>query len=126
MIDLLNQVAEHLQYLGYSIEAHTPGEGLRADHKQRYGVILKSFQNGLLLRTYFDTRANASQMSLFANTLNQEAVVARFLLAKDGFFVMEGWYAAPYDRAGFANFMEAWQQDALTLTRSPMASEVLE
>ncbi|MFN3199108.1 MAG: hypothetical protein ACE366_11975 [Bradymonadia bacterium] len=124
--DLLHNVAEHLQYLGYTIEDHTPGEGLRVTHKQRYGTTFKVFQNGLLLRTYFDTRAEPHQLLYFANSLNQEAVVARFLLGKDGLFVMEAWMAAPYDRGRFAAFMDAWHQDATTLTRSPMAGEVLE
>lgn len=125
MTELLQNVSEHLEYLGYAIEART-AEGFRAAHKQRYGILFKAFNDGLLLRTYFDTRADAHQLLFFANSLNQEAVLARFLLGKGGLFVMEAWMPGTYDRTGFATFMDAWRQDASTLTRSPMASEVLE
>lgn len=126
MDELLNEVAEHLQYLGYAIEDRRPGEGFRAAHERRFDIVFKVFHDGLLLTTYFRTQAPPPLLFELSNHLHQQAVVSRFHLARDGYFVMEAWRAGSYDRAGFATFMEAWQSDARTLASSPMATELLE
>ena len=117
------QIAEHLKFLAYEMESQ--GEAWFGKHPTHPNLRLRGLGGGTLIASFFGLKGDPATAIRFANELNQKAVVARFLLDPDGDFAMEGWIAAPYDRAAFSAWMDTWQRDFGAVVNHPDAQNLL-
>jgi hypothetical protein len=113
----LDQIVNHLQFLGYEI---TQKDELRlATHPQKMNVMLRAFKGGILFTSInsCEDRARSDKIGYlsFINSLNNQASVARFYADKDSDFYIEAWYPDSYDRNKFGIFLDAWETDTVTL-----------
>ena len=117
------QIAEHLSFLGYT--AKEDAGSWQASHPTQADVRLRPVLGGTLVVTYFGIKSDLPTALRFVNELNQRGLVARFLVDKDGDFAMEGWIAAPYERAAFSAWIDAWQRDFGAVVSNPEAASIL-
>ncbi|MBL8616004.1 MAG: hypothetical protein JNM72_10385 [Deltaproteobacteria bacterium] len=117
------QIAEHLTFLAYEVSQN--GEAWFAQHSTQPNLRLRALGGGTLIASFFGLKGDPATAIRFANELNQKAVVARFLIDPDGDFAMEGWIAAPYDRAAFSAWMDTWQRDFGAVVNHPDAQNLL-
>jgi hypothetical protein len=118
--ETLNQIATHLQFLGY--EVVNEGTFTRARHANKYNFAMKPFSGGVLFTMIFQSDENAKVNRLgyleLINTLNNKATVIRFYADKDADLFMEAWYPNHYDRTEFGVFLECWDRDCHALANS--------
>lgn len=103
--------AEHLGFLGYTVEE---GDGLlRATHERHLNFTLRGLSGGVMLLAYFEGREEQiDQRRLeLAEGLNQAATSARYYWDDDSDLIVESWFPGEHDQQRFAVFMEAWQAD---------------
>ena len=117
------EIAEHLTYLAFEVTQN--GEAWFAQHASLPNLRLRALGNGTLIASFFGLKGDPATAIRFANEINQKAIVARFLIDPEGDFAMEGWIAAPYDRAAFSAWMDAWQRDFGNVVSHPDAHSLL-
>ncbi|MDD5591585.1 MAG: hypothetical protein PHY18_06670 [Dehalococcoidales bacterium] len=108
--DLLN----HLTYLGYEIKDKQDGTFI-AKHDRLIDLGIEDKAVGILFYSWFPgnelagiDRANFLEC---LNEINSKAVILRFYADKDNALVMDALYLMPYDRVGFAAFMDELNND---------------
>ncbi len=110
----LDQVARHLEFLGYEVSLEEEGR-LVARHNAKPNMVARDFKGGCLLTSFFgaDRAASHNRQGYLEtiNSLNSPATVTRFYADSDNDFATEAFYNYPYDRAAFGRFMELWDQD---------------
>jgi hypothetical protein len=112
--ELIRDIADHLQYYGYST---TVEEGilkpLRVPPGQPY-VWVWPMNGGATLRTVYSigptAKEDAAGFYTFLNRANQLSVISRFLLTGD-FMSVEAWYPPAYDKDAFALFFNRYCAD---------------
>lgn len=110
----LNQISEHLEFLGYTIE---PGreDSFRATHATKPNFSLRAYAGGLLITAWYGTSAealvNREGFLEAINVLNAQAIVSRYYVDKEYDFAAEAFYHPPYERVAFAQFMDLWDRD---------------
>lgn len=110
------KVIEHLEFLGYTCE--TVAQGIKTTHPTKFGFVLVELLDGFIVQSAFaGTPLDKGDTSRFAavNTLNAGAAIARFFWDDSGRLVLRAWFPGGYDKARFTPFMEAWEQDSLTV-----------
>jgi hypothetical protein len=110
----LDQIAGHLEFLGYAISADDEGRVV-ARHPSKPNLVVRDYRGGCLLTAYFTAGAAAGEDRAgyldVINSLNSPATVARFYADDDDDLAAEAFYNLPYDRASFGRFMDLWDQD---------------
>ena len=112
--DLLN----HLTYLGYEIKDKEDGTFI-AKHDRLIDLGIEDKAAGIFLYSWFESnelagidRANFLEC---LNGINGKAVTLRFYTDKENDLLMHAFYLKPYDRVGFAAFMDALNHDIQVL-----------
>jgi hypothetical protein len=117
MSNNLDQMANHLQFLGYEVK--TEGELRIAKHPKKMNVMLRLNRGGVLFTAINgvkdEAKNNRGGYLNFINMLNSKASVVRFYADKDSDFFMEAWYPDYYDRTMFGTFIDAWETETTTL-----------
>ena len=110
----LAQVSEHLEFLGYTIEAQLE-DVFHASHATKPNLTVRAWLGGFLLTAWYGTTAeslvNREGFLETINLLNEKAVVSRYYVDQEYDFAAEAFYHPPYERAAFARFMELWDHD---------------
>ena len=118
--DTLEQIANHLQFLGYEVTAEA--NMTRATHPTRFNFFMRPYAGGILFTTIFGCSENAKQDRLgyldILNSLNNGAAVARFYADKDSDLLIEAWHPEYYERVQFGAFIEAWDRDIRSAAES--------
>jgi hypothetical protein len=113
----LEQVATHLQFLGYEIVRREPV--MLAKHPKKMNVGIRAFKGGILFQAFNSCKdlANSDKLGYLnlMNNWNRNAAAARFYADKDNDLCIEAWYPGAYDRERFGLFLEAWEGDSFTL-----------
>jgi hypothetical protein len=123
----LDQMAEHLQFLGYEIARE--GELILAKHPRKLNIVMKPFGDGVLIASIFacadEAKRDRQGYLDMINTLNARAVLARFYADEDSDLRMEAWHPNAYDRHTFSAFMELWDHDSGLLLEAPKVERYL-
>jgi hypothetical protein len=123
----LDQMAEHLQFLGYEIARE--GELIFARHPRKFNIVMKLVGGGILIASFFtctdEAKRDRSGYLEMINTLNARAVLARFYADEDSDLRMEAWHPNAYDRHTFSAFMELWDHDSGLLLEAPQVERYL-
>lgn len=109
-------IIAHLEFLGYTCDVVE--QGIRARHSSKIHLLLSYAQGGILLQTGFPgKRTSGEEGARYAvlNTVNSRTRVARVFWTPDGNLFVSAWMPGSYEKARFAAFMEAWEQDGLAL-----------
>ncbi len=109
-------IIAHLEFLGYTCDVVE--QGIRARHGSKIHLLLSQAQGGILLQTGFPgKRSSGEEGARYAvlNTVNTRARVARVFWTPDGNLFVSAWMPGTYEKARFAAFMEAWEQDGQAL-----------
>jgi hypothetical protein len=106
-------IIDHLSYLGYKTERIE--NKIAANHHIKPGFDIIVIKNGVLFRAWFQHKnLNATQLAKFillVNRLNENTTVARFYVDSEQDLIIEGWYALPYSKKSFSNFITTWEYD---------------
>lgn len=113
----LDQIINHLQFLGYEI---TQKNELRiASCPKKMTANIRVFKGGILFTAFNRTESVAKSDVVgflrFINTLNTNAAVARFYADKDFDLAIEAWYPDFYEKSKFGVFWDAWETDSFGL-----------
>ena len=109
-------IIAHLEFLGYTCDVVE--QGIRARHSSKIHLLVIQAQGGILLQTGFPgKRTSGEEGARYAvlNTVNSRTRVARVFWTPDGNLFVSAWMPGSYEKARFAAFMDAWEQDGLTL-----------
>lgn len=112
MADLQDFVT-HLEFQGYEVGER---DGyFRATHDRFLNMLFKEFRGGLLFTIMFGgsdfAKENIEAFKELVNELNARFGAARGYVDGDGDFMMEGFYAMPYNKAAFVTFLEVLHAD---------------
>lgn len=119
---------EHLEFLGYQV---SDGEtSLIGKHDKYYNISVKPYDGGMLVVTFFGTTDKAKSDPVgffrFLNSMNVDAVAARYYQDNEGDVIVEGWYPGDYDRTRFGVFLDRFNQISDQLGASAVAADYLE
>ena len=112
-------LVEHLEFLGY--ECTRAEQGIRAAHPSKIHLYITFYQGGVRIQTGFpglDPLTDTGSRFKVLNTLNKEMRVARFYWSEKGHLFGTAWMPGLYEKSRFALFMEAWDQDTLSLRQA--------
>lgn len=121
MDDQMEQISQHLEYLGYTI---SPAEerSFHARHPSKANILVRSFAGGCLITAWYGTTAdslvNREGFLEVLNSLNAQAIVSRYYVDKEYDFAVETFFHPPYDRSSFAQFMDLWDRDFARMLES--------
>lgn len=109
----LDQMKTHLEFLGYQISQDE--KRIMAHHNTKCDFTIRPLQGGFIFTAIFTGNQNAkgdkASFLDFINSLNNEAVLARFSADKDSDFFIEAWHPPSYERVAFAAFLDVLDQD---------------
>jgi hypothetical protein len=109
----LQDFVTHLEFAGYEVEAREHNH--RATHDRYLNFLFKEFRGGVLVTIMFagsdHAKSHLYEFKDLVNDINMRAGATRSYVDGDGDFMMEGYYPLPYNRTGFANFLEAVHAD---------------
>jgi hypothetical protein len=109
-------IVAHLEFLGYTCDL--VDQGIRARHSTKFHLLVIPAHDGILLQTGFPGRRESREEPTryaILNNVNARARVARFFWTPEGHLFGSAWMPGAYEKARFAAFMDAWEQDALLL-----------
>lgn len=125
--DIIKQISDHLQFLGYEISPD--GERVRAVHPRKFNILIRPLGGGVLFTAIFGCSSQAKIDRLgyleVINSLNESAAVARFYADKDADLFIEAWYPDYYDRTEFGRFVDVWYRDCGLLSENTSLSKYL-
>lgn len=100
---------------------------MRASHEVWFSFSYRVVADGALLQVFIKANEDAADQDLIAyvNSMNQQALLSRYLIDADGDVACEAWYPGPYDKDGFDRFMEAWHHDLAVLAQNEQSSKML-
>ncbi len=111
----IQEVQQHLEFQGYTIQTLEHGKHYRAVHDRFLNFLFKAYRGGVLLTIIFrgsaHGKAHRNEFLSHVNELNTSAGVARAYLDQDTDFIFEAYCPLPYERAAFASFLDAWHAD---------------
>jgi hypothetical protein len=118
----MEQVAAHLQLLGFECEDR--GEVMGVRHPELPSFVVREYRDGLLFTAFFQGKEAATTdragFLVLVNKMNQASVLVRCFVADDGDLGLEAWLPSQYERQIFARFLEAWHNDlSAILTLEP-------
>lgn len=110
---LIDQIFEHLKFLGYEIEIK---QGRAAClHERKRNFMVGGFYGGIYLKTLYDStdyaKANRGDYLSFINQLNREALVACISVNDEWAAIFYAWFPGIYDKKQFGVFMDLWDHD---------------
>lgn len=101
-------IQEHLEFNGYTVEVND--QRMLAKHASKPNISLRKYHGGILLTsTYIGTdegHNSRRRMIDIANSLNVDAVAARYYIDKDTDLIVEGYYSGVYDKEAFGIYLE--------------------
>ena len=114
MEEILQDVINHLEYLGYKIDNHE--DTIRAIHPSKAILVLFNLNGGLLLGSglpiSIDTVQNNGKFFFDLNEIHSRLLVSRCYLGEDGDSLMcLAYYPGPYDKVVFGRFIEMFAKD---------------
>ena len=126
MSDLLEQIGEHLEKMGYVIEGR--GEEIfEAVHESRWNFVFTADVGGVLFRSSIEAKPNASDLELYdlINEISAEAAVMRLYLDEDRDLALEAWWPPTFDPEAFELFIQGWNRDISVIAKHPDIDELL-
>jgi hypothetical protein len=104
------EIQEHLEFNGYTVEVND--QRMLAKHASKPNISLRKYNAGILLTsTYIGTdegHNSRRRMIEIANSLNIDAVAARFYIDKDTDLIVEGYYSGVYDKEAFGIYLDKY------------------
>jgi hypothetical protein len=111
--EAIQQVIQHLEFLGYEVEADEKRALCR--HQKKVNIRVRNFAGGVLFTGIFGcqdyAKSHRADYLDIINTLNAQAAVVRVYADEDTDFIIEAWHPDEYDRQRFGLFMELWDRD---------------
>jgi hypothetical protein len=118
----------HLEFLGYTVEDRDAS--MLAKHDKFYNISVKPYNGGVLVVTFFGTTDKAKSdregFFEFINSMNENAVAARYYEDDEGDVIVESWYPGAYDRSRFGVFIDKFNLVSDQLGESEVAGDYLE
>lgn len=113
---LWNNVARHLDYMGYDCVVKDEGQRLYCSaRKQTPGFSIKRHGGGLLIISYWSgteyAKQNRAAFLNLVNTFNFMAVATRYYVDKDSDLALEVWLPGEYEKTSFTNAIEKFNGD---------------
>jgi len=116
----------HLKFLGYTIEERD-GETFSAKHEWLLNMFIEEKPAGIFFYAWIsgNTIAAIDKAGFLecVNSLNAKTIVLRFYADKENDLVLDAWYPKPYNRIGFAAFMDLLNHDMRLLFRKDCGVE---
>lgn len=120
MVDVVDEISTHLEFLGYEIVRNDTGS-VSARHQSHFNVVFKQYGYGLLFSAYFGTNPDGiirrDEMLARCNAFHREARVCRGYLDNDSDLIVEAVFPAFYNKAAFAVFLEALNADLRNMAK---------
>jgi hypothetical protein len=119
---VLDEVKNHLEFLGYQVEEKTDTDGIYgASHDTHWNFLFSEKLDGIFFRSFVTPKESADEDELleFVNDLHTKAVVARFYIDSDGDLAIESWWPNIYEKNAFVNFVNAWHHDIGAIAQHP-------
>ncbi len=129
MTAVLDDVKDHLEFLGYRVKEKPEAEGVYgATHDKRWHFVFNEQVGGIFFRSFVPTDdvATNAELESFVNDLHTKAIVARFYIDEDGDLAIEAWWPNIYERSAFGTFVDAWNQDIGAMIQHPKTEDLLE
>ena len=120
----MEELKSHMEFLGYETE-DVDEKTFRAKHTHWFNVRVRDFGAGTLVQAFFGMIGAMSDRCEFANDLNRKAMALRFVVNEEGDFYMEAFYANPYQKTSFSNFLESFNRDSGLAIEHPRGREFL-
>lgn len=113
---LWDNVARHLDYLGYNCTVKDEGQRLYCSTRRNYpSFSIKKHGGGMLLISYWSgseyAKQNRAAFLNLVNTFNSMAVATRYYVDKDSDLALEVWIPGEYEKASFTNAVEMFNRD---------------
>lgn len=114
--DLIEKVSTHMQFHGYEtlISKDDPRE-IIAKHNRLPTIIIAVFPKAVRFMAIYTTREQTREDRLgileYTNALNSGSIAAQYVINKNDDLVIMLWLFAPYERIGFAEFLDVWDED---------------
>ena len=108
----LNHFITHLEFMGYEIE-QLDEKRYKAMHEKYFNMIVKDYVFGVIFISIFGKSDTANRETLleFANALNDEAILGRFIVDQDEDLRVEFVFSGDYSKKEFSRFIELIQSD---------------
>lgn len=118
----LEQIINHIEFLGYTVEKIKPKEGeyskiATAIHRDRNNMLILELDTGVFyFKVNLITKKTSSnfEMDHFSNKLNSCLDLARFYLKEeDGFIclIFEAVFIGDYNKTSFSKFIDFFDKD---------------
>ena len=113
---LWNNVARHLDYMGYNCVVKDGGQRLYCSNQKQYpNFSVKRQSGGLLIISYWSgseyAKQNRAAFLNLVNTFNSMAVATRYYVDKDSDLALEVWIPGEYEKTSFTNAVEKFNRD---------------
>jgi hypothetical protein len=129
--DDVRQLANHLEFLGYSVQAgEEPDDWATATHPRRYNFFFMRTDGPILLHCVLTLGTEAEEQRHewleFINAGNLRSTLARFAMDKDSdgdtIVRIKAVLPGTYDRRLFGDLLERWHDDQDRMRGGPKAS----
>lgn len=112
---LLKQIAEHLEYLGYSVEMSSASTVI-ARSTTKFNVRVRMFRSGFLFQSLIAMDKELVEKDVLAyftliNKLNAQAGLLRFYDDEYSSLYCEYWHPGTYEKTTFGAFVELFNAD---------------
>ncbi len=112
-LSVIDQIVNHLEFLGYEVEKEDGWAGAR--HARKLNFCFKECNGGVLLSGLYSSndfaKDNKGDYLNYINLLNRQATIARISADDKGSIWFEAWFPGMYEKKQFANFMDLWDFD---------------
>lgn len=111
-------IIKHLEYRGYRFDAKSDTDILYSFVNDHYpNIVCWRYPQGLRIYSSWNIKEkknNALAYYEYINKLNFFNLIGRYVDLKDSLFYM-AFYAYPYEKAGFSNFIDLYLDDCNNL-----------
>ena len=105
-----SDIIRHLEFMGY--DTSMDSDGIEAKHTKYLNFFLKTYQGGILFRTFFTAsdygREHRSEWFELINKLNADSTASRYYIDEDGDLILEAYYPGVYEKQRFGVFVDAF------------------
>lgn len=115
------QIGQHLQFLGYEVNASE--KMIMARHSSKPNILVQTFNEGTLFSSLYgcEEAALIDRVGFleFINAANRGATISRYYTDSKNNFLLEAWYTGDYRQIDFARFVSLWETDFERLKQVP-------
>ncbi len=115
------KVKQYLKGFGYEVTINK--QQMVARHKEDLSFVIEDYSYGMLFSSRYQVSSQAKKKSRrfleWVNTLNQNAITARYYLDSSNHLTMECYYPGRYHKKFFKPFFEACSYENINLGKHP-------